>query len=324
MKIELINGKVDFEQKTVNKLAQDLFKRKKKIRNKYSSLAAQVDAYNIMYVRNKRGANNYNYSDVKSFYLSTDKSLNNILNEISTVKIPETIMPSQLYLIHHSFSEVNQEVDYELFLKFLKRRTSEFKYNGKDILNYISQVRMKTQNPEYLSEVLKTYADQRYKFSNKLSINDNEEVLNFNQFSETFFDAWKEKNRDKLEAYDDITERAEKKVLLVVKNTQIFMRILDITIILVIGASALILKQYFSDVKVLVSIVLLLEVVKFVFTTKTPVLKKLWKKLLTARVRSTVFYKVSQDERYLKLANKYYESVNGEVYKAISSDFKIE
>lgn len=321
--IELINGKVTFEQKSVNKLAQDLFKRKKKIRNKYSSLAAQVDAYNILYVRNKRGANNYNYSDVKSFYLSTDKSLNHILNEISEVKVPETIMPSQLFLIHHSFSEVNDEVDYELFLKFLKRRTSEFKYNGKDILNYIAQVRMQTNNPEYLSEVLKTYANQRYKFSNKLTINKNEEVLSFNQFSETFFDAWREQNEDKLDAYDTITARAEKSIKKNVILTQLFVRGIDIFMILLIAASALIFKQFFKDFRVLIGLVLLLEALKFIFTSKTPVLKKIWKYLMLLKVKSTVYYKVSQDKRYLLLAMKYYESVNGDIYKTINSNFTI-
>ena len=324
MNIELINGHVSFEEKSVTKLAQEIFKRKKKIRNKYSNLAAQVDAYNILYVRNKRGSNNYNYSDVKSFYLSTDKSLNNILNEISEVKVPETIMPSQLFLIHHSFSEVDQEVDYELFLKFLKRRTSEFKYNGKDILNYISQVRIQTQNPEYLSEVLKTYADQRYKFSNKLSINPNEEVVSFNQFSHTFFDAWREKNIDKLDAYDDITARAEKSIKKAAVATQMIVRCLDIFIILFIAASALIFKQYFKDIKVLLGIVILLEVIKLLFTSKTPILKNTWKMLLQWRVRTTMYYKVSRDNKYIQLAEKYYDSVSGDVYKNIKSNFTIE
>ncbi|SDL85515.1 hypothetical protein [Pedobacter antarcticus] len=323
MNIALINGQVNFEQKAVNKFAQELFKKKKKIRNKYSNLAAQVDAYNILYVRNKRGANNYNYSDVKSFYLSTDKSLNNILNEISEVKVPETIMPSQLFLIHHSFNEVDQEVDYELFLKFLKRRTSEFKYNGKDILNYISQVRMKTQNPEYLSEVLRTYANQRYKFSNQLTINKNEEVLTFNQFSETFFDAWRENNIDKLDAYEDITSRAEKSIRKAVVSTQIIIRCLDILVILLIAAGALIFKQFFKDLRVLVGIILMLEVIKFVFTTKTPILKNIWKALLLWRIKSTMYYKVSRDDRYLDLAGRYYDSVGGDVYKPLISTFTI-
>lgn len=323
MNIDLINGHVSFEEKSVTKLAQELFKRKRRIRNKYSNLAAQVDAYNILYVRNRRGFNDYNYSDVKSFYLSTDKSLNNILNEISEVKVPETIMPSQLFLIHHSFHEVDQEVDYELFLKFLKRRTSEFKYNGKDILNYISQVRIQTQNPEYLSEVLKTYADQRYKFSNKLSINTNEEIISFNQFSHTFFDAWREKNIDKLDAYDDITARAEKSVRKVTIITQMLVRCLDVFIILFIASGALIFKQYFKDMWMLLGIVILLEIIKLLFTSKTPILKKTWRMLLQWRVRSTMYYKVSRDDKYLHLAKQYYDSVGGDVYKNIKSNFTI-
>lgn len=324
MNIDLINGHVNFEEKSITKLAQELFKRKKKIRNKYSNLAAQVDAYNILYVRNKRGSNNYNYSDVKSFYLSTDKSLNNILNEISEVKIPETIMPSQLFLIHHSFSEVDEEVDYELFLKFLKRRTSEFKYNGKDILNYISKVRMQTQDPEYLSEVLTTYADQRYKFSNKLSINPNEEIVSFNQFSHTFFDAWREKNIDKLDAYNDIIKRAEKSVRKAAIRTQIAVRSLDIFIILLIAAGGLIFKQYFKDIRALLALVVFLEIIKFLFTSKTPILKKTWRGLLMRTVKSSMYFKVSLDNKYLDLAQQYYDSVGGDVYKGIKSNFNID
>src|SRR5690606_32456986 len=67
--------------------------------SRYTQSAAEVDAFNVLYVRQLRGNQTTSYSEIKSFYLTTDRTLNQILIKESNCDIVETIFPSQLFLI---------------------------------------------------------------------------------------------------------------------------------------------------------------------------------------------------------------------------------
>src|SRR5690606_9640362 len=70
-----------------------LYNKKKEINNytHYTKSAAKVDAINILLVKKLRGNNDYNYSDIVSFYLTTDRTLNTVMANENKQKIAETI-----------------------------------------------------------------------------------------------------------------------------------------------------------------------------------------------------------------------------------------
>src|SRR5690606_2201651 len=106
LNIEQANHSIKIEDSEKNLFSLSLIKKRKEINEyyRYSNNQARVDAYNVLYVRKRRGPNNYNYADVKSFYLTTDRGLNRILSTDKDVLIPETILPSQLFIIHNPLS----------------------------------------------------------------------------------------------------------------------------------------------------------------------------------------------------------------------------
>ena len=157
-----LNG--NLKNRDIERMQNVLYKDKKDIYeySQYTKTAAKVDATNVLSVKHLRGQNDYNYSDIKSFYLTTDRTLNGILALKADDKIAETILPSQLFILHNSLSDNGDEKDYEAFTKFLKRRTTEFKYSGKQALLYIEEIRNHTVEPEHIKEILKAYSDRKY------------------------------------------------------------------------------------------------------------------------------------------------------------------
>jgi len=156
-------GHIVINDREKAKMSDYLYKSKKELPygTKYTKTAANIDAYNVLFVRKLRGENNYNYVDVKSFYLTTDRTLNVILSKENNLIIPETILPSQLFILHHPFTSNGETVDYELFLQFVKRRTTEFHLKGGEVLTYINQIRKQTSSKTELRNILTVYADKR-------------------------------------------------------------------------------------------------------------------------------------------------------------------
>lgn len=160
----------------INKFADELLKSKKDdFGVRYTRTAAKVDAINVLGVKKIRGNNNYNYKDIKSFYLTTDRTLNKVLALKSEKNIPETILPSQLFLLHSSIVSPSKE-DIVIFTKFIKKRTTEFKINGSDALKYIEEIRDQTTITSELQKFIGVYAEAKYKATS-------ESIKNFNKQS---------------------------------------------------------------------------------------------------------------------------------------------
>lgn len=171
----------------LDKLKNHLFKAKKRehIFN-YTKKAAEVDATNAMYVESIRGHNNYNYSDIKSFYLTTDRTLNKILSSDDS-KVAETILPSQLFILHNGEKIIEQKSDFKDFVKFLKRRTTQFKLSGNSVFEYINEVRTFTSDETQIVETLKAFSD--YKYSQpEPCFNYEADMTGFREFAATQFD----------------------------------------------------------------------------------------------------------------------------------------
>lgn len=304
LNIKQANHNIKIEDYEKNLFSLELIKKRKEINEffRYSNNQAKVDAYNVLYVRKRRGQNNYNYADVKSFYLTTDRGLNKILSSDKDILIPETILPSQLFIIHNPLSNNSTvEPDYKTFFRFLKRRTSEFKLRGKDVLNYITQARIYTTNNSTLSSLVIAYSDQRYKYS-KVDSLDEGELISFKDFASTYFDKKNLELNDVKENYSQIKNKAEIELKIAISKSNKYARLFDLTItFIIIPLIAFILKFYTSvDIVYVILIFIIAEYIKFKVSTRTNSLKNIWKKLFIFFSRKSSYYKLTNDYNFIE------------------------
>lgn len=280
---------------------QGLLYDKKKARNDYSQYtksAAKVDATNILYVRHLRGNNNYNYSDVKSFYLTTDRTLNTIMAEFDYNLIPETILPSQLFIIHNSLSDSSSDVDYNTFALFLKRRTTEYKITGREILTYVDEIRQYTAEAEVIEEVIKAYSDIKFsRNSNKIKTEKTPKIPTIKEFAKTYLDMRLQKAEIGDQKYKEIYLNALAQLPQFIHSSKNVVKSFDIMLtILIIPASIIVIKKFTNDVYLLISSVVILELIKFFLSTKTQLLYNLMKQLYFFKVKKSAFFKVAGED----------------------------
>ncbi|RYJ38235.1 hypothetical protein NU08_2850 [Flavobacterium anhuiense] len=306
--ITLKSFEKELKKKNIENLQEELFSNKKTLNHysKYTKTAAKVDAINILSVNFIRGQNNYNYSDIKSFYLSTDRTLNKILAKKAEDKIAETILPSQLFILHNSLSETEDEKDYEAFTKFLKRRTTEFKYTGRQVLTYIEDIRTHTTEPQNIKEILKAYSDRKYETS--LDIDTEPEYIPIKEFAETYADnKFREAEIGDVK-YKKALEKAQADFPIFLKSTKRIMKIIDVTItILLIPASVIFLKQLVDNIIVIFAGTLFIEGIKFLLTSRFDLYAGLSNGIFMIKVKKANFHKTFKeiDSTYINDATEY-------------------
>jgi hypothetical protein len=313
----LTKGNINIPEKDKLKLSEFLFKSKKELPygSRYSKTAANIDAYNILYVRKIRSDNNYNYIDVKSFYLTTDRTLNIVLSKDIGNVIPETILPSQLFILHHPYTSNGEQIDYDLFLQFVKRRTTEFHLKGSEVLTYIDQIRKQTTSKTEMRNILLVYADKRYEVSNDHNIEERK-VRPLQEIIDTVIDKKLEQGKADSEELKIIKENANQQIPIISRNTKLVIRVLDVLLtIIIIPLTILIVKNITSDIKVLVGSTLGAELLKFLITSKTRLWNYVWGKLLEFRLRNSSYYKLTKDENFIKLGFKEFDNLDGEIWK---------
>ncbi|MDG1702150.1 MAG: hypothetical protein P8I61_04460 [Opitutae bacterium] len=167
------NGDVsaDENSKDFLELEDQIVSHKKNNNNNTKSInsierAAKVDAKNITLVRKLRGNNNYNYSNIKSFYLTRDLTLNTLLKNLNYDKetMIETFTPTQLFLCHNSLSTEHEKEDYKTFKIYLKRKNiSESLSRGREIFQVVREAEKYTENPEVIKDILKDQVNEKAK-----------------------------------------------------------------------------------------------------------------------------------------------------------------
>ncbi|WP_020570664.1 hypothetical protein [Neolewinella persica] len=177
----------------------------------YQRAASLVDAKNILHVRSIRSSNNYNYKDVKSFYLTTDASLNEIVASENMSRISETILPSQLFIVHNSFTKKEAVEDYNDFVKFIKLRRSSFKFPGQDIFRYLAQVKPITSNPVDVKNSIIAYCNYRYENRDKFRLK-TLEIIPLEDFTKSHFEEVLADKRLDASKYLDARTKAIKKL----------------------------------------------------------------------------------------------------------------
>lgn len=313
----LSRGSISISEKEKIKLSDYLFKSKRELPcgSRYKKTAANIDAFNILYVRSIRGVNNYNYIDVKSFYLTTDRTLNIVLSkEIGSI-IPETILPSQLFILHHPYTSNVESIDYELFLQFVKRRTTEFNLKGSEVLTYIDQIRKQTNSKSELRNILLVYADKRYEISNNHNIEERR-VRPLQDIIDTIIDQKLEKGRVDSDELRLIKKNANKRIPIIYNYTKWTIRILDILLtILIIPLTVLFVKKTTTDFTTLIVATIVVEFLKFLITSKTRILNILWGKFFKFCLSKSNYYKLTQDENFINMGLVDFKKIDGEIWK---------
>lgn len=307
--ISLLSLNGNLKDREIERLQSVLYKEKKDINkyNSYTKTAAKVDASNVLSVIHLRGHNDYNYSDIKSFYLSTDRTLNGILAKKAGDKIAETILPSQLFILHNSLSDNEDEKDYEAFTKFLKRRTTEFKYSGRQVLSYIDEIRNHTVEPENIKEILKAYSDKKYDTS-LLDIDVEAEYVSIKEFAETFVDSKLKKAEVGDEIYKKVLENAVMKFPKFLNFAKTTMRIIDVLItVVLIPITILIVKKFVDDLIIVVIAILIVESIKFILSSRLNLYSDWIRNIFMLKVEKSNFHKTfkSVDRTYLNKAKEF-------------------
>lgn len=289
------------KKNTLNLWQTKLYDRKKEKNDHvfYTKSAAKVDATNILFVRHIRGNNNYNYSDVKSFYLTTDKTLNTIMAEFNENLVPETILPSQLFIIHNSLSDNSDDIDYETFSLFLKRRTTEYKISGREILTYIDEIRQFTTETSTIEEVIKAYSDSRYlSNSRKTQTEKCQKIPTIKEFTKTYLDLRLQKAEIGDQRYKEIYLKALAQLPSYINISKNAIRILDVILsILIIPITILIVKIIIDDIYWVIFSIVILEILKFVISSKTQFLYQLMRRYYFHLVRKSAFFKVAGEDK---------------------------
>lgn len=299
--IEIANHKIKIEEYEVGLYANKLISERKKITSYYRYLPkqAQVDAYNILYVNRRRGSNNFNYSEVKSFYLTTDRGLNKILAMSSDSIIPATILPSQLFAIHNPLNHTNstKEVDYENFFSFLKRRTSEFKHRGRDIFGFINQARVYTSEKEEIKNLIVTFTDERYNQAKDETINENV-IIQFKDFAKTYFDKKLNEFEKVEDAHLNLQINAQKKYENIISISLNISKAIDYSIIVLFIPLISYLIGLISSWQYSILSIIVLEIIKQWLFQKNNFKKKMWKYFFMKKIEKSSYFLLTNDKKF--------------------------
>lgn len=315
--IDQANHSIKLETYEIGLFANKLISERKKITSyRYSLKQARVDAFNVLYVRKRRGNNNFNYSEVKSFYLTTDRGLNKILSDSPEVIIPATILPSQLFAIHNPLTDNSEEVDYENFFRFIKRRTSEFKHRGRDVFSFIQQAQVYTTDKEEIKSLIVAFTDERYSTSKVEVVNENV-LIKFKDFAKTYFDNRLSEIENIETKYNDIERNGFEQQKRTLTQTKFLAKSIDFFVTAVLIPSIAIVLGLITNWKILVISLIILEAIKFWLSKKENFNKKIWEYYFIHRMKKTPYFKLTKDDQFIKKGLKDIELLNGNVWKKV-------
>lgn len=284
--------------------------------SRYTQSAAEVDAFNVLYVRELRGNQTTSYSEIKSFYLTTDRTLNQILIKESNCDIVETIFPSQLFLIHSISYDENQEEDYKTFLRFLKRRTTEFKLTGREALNYIKQIRTFTNETSQIKEVLKAYSDLKYDTSLNMDYSEPKHI-SIQEFTETYLDRKLSAAELSKMKFDKIYSNALSEIPLYIKKSKTITLLIDIVFtVLVVPAIPLFIGLLTEKLYFILILTVVFELVKYLLVNNGNMLNQVRLKVFSYLVTNSAFYKLTDSkQQFFKTSLDLYENSERNIWK---------
>jgi hypothetical protein len=299
LNIKPIDKTIDIPQAKVEHLKNKLYEAKKEINqySRYTQSAAEVDAFNLLYVRELRGNQTTSYSEIKSFYLTTDRTLNQILIKESGNDIVETLFPSQLFLIHSISYDESEGEDYKTFMRFLKRRTTEFKLTGREALSYIKQIRTYTNESVQIKEVLKAYTDLKYDTSLNMDYSEPKNI-SIQEFTETYLDRKLSAAELSKMKFDRIFSNALSEIPAYIKKSKTYTLIVDILItVIIVPLIPFVIGLLFNKLYLILILTVIFEVAKYWFVNNGNILKRLRLKIFSKSVFKSAFYKLTDNKK---------------------------
>lgn len=314
-KLEQANHNIKLETYEIGLFANKLISERKKITSyRYSLKQARVDAFNVLYVRKRRGNNNFNYSEVKSFYLTTDRGLNKILSDSSEVIIPATILPSQLFAIHNPLTDDSDDVDFENFFRFIKRRTSEFKHRGRDVFSFIQQAQVYTTDKEEIKNIIVAFTDERYSSSKEDSVNENV-LIKFKDFAKTYFDNRLNEIEEIEDKYNDIEVKGKQSIQPMINQAKNISKIFDVFLTVIIIPLISLVLGLLTTWSISIVSLILLESIKFWLAKKENYNEQIWKVLFVKKMKSTPYYRLTNNDKFINEGLNEINKVNGNIWK---------
>lgn len=318
--LEKVPVKDKLDGLVLNKLSNTFYNEKKaKQIFKYSKSAAEVDAINVLQVRRIRGKNDYNYSDIKSFYLTTDRILHRILSEDET-RICETLLPSQLFILHSALYQDDNERDFRIFTNFLKRRTADYKYTGKEVLDYIDEIREYTTDEANIVNILKAYADKRYETSLEDGYS-KPEFISIREFAQSYLEEELNKALDGNIKYQNLYQSAQLKLKDYLIQSRKIARVLDIAIFAFIIPTSSYFISLITDITFGLILFIILELSRFMLSIISDGMKSLWKFIFMEFVRHSSFKKLVPFETEYELeGNKLFDLAVNSLWGKLEED----
>ncbi len=261
----------------------------------YTMGAALVDAKNILHVRQVRGQNDYNYKDIKSFYLTTDGTLNEIASNENKDSIPETILPSQLFIIHNSFHKKDTDEDYKDFTKFIKMRRTDFNLPGQEIFTYIDQIQGATTNPDDIQSCLKAYAN--YRFENRKNKKEGvEKLIPIKEFTENLLEKELGETRMQLVQLERARQKALDKLPRLMTISKTMSYLFELIILSVISASLSLITRSVNTTAIVIICIIIFRVILLFMKDKFGINKYIRNYFFTQIVKRQMFIKVHPDD----------------------------
>ena len=257
----------------------------------YSKGSAIVDAKNILHVRKVRDRNDHNYRDIKSFYLTTDVTLNEIISSSYPDIVPETILPSQVFIIHNSFQNIADKDDYKDFVNFIKIRRTEFKLSGREVFDYIDQVRSVTSNAEDIVSTINAYANYRLTEKNKGPTN-NHKIIPLKEFTELRLEKELLSSRKVVDKVGHERNKAKSRITTKFKYSTWASYLIEILILSIFAILLHLVIKNGGATLLIVGLLIAFRIILFISKDKFKV---------STKVRNFIFDQLLKSEPYLKI-----------------------
>jgi hypothetical protein len=304
------------DEKEVNRFAKVLFSRKREMGIRYGRKASEVDSYNVFIVKKIRGYNNYNFSDVKSFYLTSDRSLNVIISQENKSTIPETILPSQLYILCKPYFNEELDGDYDEFIKFIKRRKTSFAYAGSQVLTYINSIRELTTDAQIVSQSLILYSNIRYKTAAQKDFEIDAKIPNYKTVLRTLLDKQLAEGAEATRIVGALKAETDKFAFNQFKKSKGWAMVSDaLATILVIPLALVIAKAFTDKIMYQIIVVLICEILKFYISSRFKVFNQFHLRLyrkFTSKRRASV---LALGEELVEIIDAYEEKTQKSIWE---------
>ena len=232
-------------------------------------------------------------------------------HELTTQKIS----PSPPFFLPSVPSNGADEINFKPFVYFLTRKTADFNQVGSALLTYINQTKQFSEDGEQVVEVLMVCIDHRDDTRIKGQAS-GFPLANFNECAENRFDG-KPDQYQVGSTKHELNSKAVAELKGILKKSKVWVRVVDLLAsIVIIPLIGVLVKTFTNNLVLAIAVLPSLEWMKFIFSSKSPLLKNTWRALYVFLVNRNPYYKLTNgDEEFMREALAAFEATKGEIWK---------